>query len=269
MFGGGVLGLFGVFEGAAPLIHLAGTVDPNLVFPARMGAAAAIGAGGATAIVLMETSYQATTKAKLESLDHGTPFTAELMQEAAEQRAHVPKEIRRAAGIAAGAGAALGGLVAYYPTQVLWTLAGAVALSLSYSVGSLAVHGTKALSRFRRARKEMANGDMEAAKQSSSAGRQSLQKAGLATIDAVTVAAVTHHMAAEVAHLLDDSGHQNGAKVVASSAEQIGGAMESVGEVAEALGIGAREAAEAAVAVRQARFARALTGIGLPGSSRD
>ncbi len=269
MFGGGVIGLFGVFEGAAPLIHLAGTVDPHLVFPARMGAAAAIGAGGATSILLMESSYQATTKAKIESLDHHTPFPAELMEEAAEQRAHLPHEIMKAAGIAAGVGAALGGLVAYYPSQVIWTLAAAVAMSLTYSVGSLAVHGSKALSRFRAARRDVANGDMEAAEASASAGRRSMQKAGLAALEAITVAAVTHHMVDEIAHLLHDSGHQNGAKVVASSAEQVGGAIESVGEVAEALGIGAREASEAAVAVRQARFARALTGIGLPGSKGD
>ena len=269
MFGGGALGLFGVFEGAAPLIQLAGTVDPHLVFPARMGAAAVIGAGGATSIILMETSYTATTKAKIESLDHGTPFPAELMQEAKEQRAHLPGEIMKAAAIAAGVGAALGGLVAYYPTQVLWTLAGAVALSLTYSVGGLALHGGKALARFRDARREMAAGNMEAAVASSSAGRRSLQKAGLATLDTVTVAAVTHHMVDEVKHLLHDSGHHNGAKVVASSAEQIGGAMKSVGEVAEALGIGAREASEAAVAVRQSRIARVLSGVGLPRANRD
>ena len=266
MFSGGVLGLFGVFEGAAPLIHLAGSVDPHLVFPARMGAAAAIGAGGATAIILMESSYQATTKAKIESLDHNTPFAAELMEEAAEQRTHLAKEILNAASIAGGVGAALGGVVAYYPTQVMWTLAAAVAMSLTYSVGSLVVHSGKALSRFRSARREVAAGDVEAALASSSAGRRSLQKAGLAALEAVTVAAVTHHMVDEVKHLLHDSGHHNGAKVVASSAEQVGGAMESVGEVAEALGIGAREASEAAVAVRQARFARTLTGVGLPGA---
>lgn len=264
LFVGGAAGLFGVFESAAPLIHAAGELDPTLVFPARMGAAAAIGAGGATAITLMEAGYVGASKAKIESLEHGTPYASELLEELKEQRSHLPKEILKAGGIAAGVGAALGGLVAFYPTQVMWTLAAAVATSLTYSIGSLATHSVRAVKKFRLAKTV----DSAAARAATNEARRHLQKAGLAALDTVTVAAVTHHMVAEVDHLLHDSGHHNGAKVVASSAEQLGGAMESVGEVAEALGIGAREAVEAAVAVRQARLARTLTGIGLPGDTK-
>lgn len=241
----GAATLAGLFELTGPLIHAVHSTDPTMLFALRAGATAAIGATGGVAVTLIESAYDTVTRAKLDALRDGARFADKLQEAKAEQRHHLPRELGHAVAVCAGTGAVLSAVAAAFPTAVVVTGATAVGLSLLYSIGQLGVLSVRSILTGRNARKADAAGEAEKAVDLRNSAREHARDAGRALLETVTVATITHHVLSELGHLVVGD-HASTTTFAASSAEQLPAAMESVVEVAEAIQIAAREAAEAA-----------------------
>lgn len=251
LFAGGVATFVGLYEFAAPFITWATSCDPTFVLPARASAAAAVGAFGGPAAVLMESTYDTVTAAAVATKrDPSLPLESALAETVHEQQRELPRELVRGGATSAAAGAVLGALASFYPDTTIWVSITAVGGALSYGLAMLGIEASRAIRSFDRAKKHAQKGEHEDAHEARAAGHEHLRLAGRAALESITVAAVTHHVIGEVGHAIGSEtfGHdpEKAGKIVVSTAEQIPGAVESVAEVAEAFTVGVREAHDAA-----------------------